>query len=414
MAMTLDRLIEAEPEEVGISSARLENITRLVHRHVDEGRLPGGATLIGRHGMVVYHDVYGSMDLEADKPLTNDTIYRIYSMTKPIVSVALMTLYEQGYFQLDDPVSKHVPEFKGLKLLAGGTAEMPQLREPVREMTVRDVLMHTSGLAGGANAATQVGAMYREAKLPGITAEGATVKDTIRILGTMPLVYDPGTQWLYSVATDVVGYLCEVFSGQPLDKFLDESIFKPLGMVDTGFHAPAEKHDRLAANYRPGREGESSLVLMDAPSSSRFAQPQTYFSGVGGLVSTMHDYMRFCKMLSNEGELDDIRILGPRTLELMAMNHLPGNRDMASMSSSGYSEISRFGQGFGLGFSVLLDPVESAILGTPGEYGWGGAAGTVFFISPADDLFLIFMTQLMQAQFVRRELRVMTYASLLD
>jgi CubicO group peptidase (beta-lactamase class C family) len=414
MVKTLDTLIETDPEDVGLSSARLEKLTDLVHRHVDEGRLPGAITLIGRRGKVAHFDVYGSMDLEAQKPMQADTIVRIYSMTKPIVSVALMMLYEEGCFQLDDPASKHIPEFKNLKVFAGGTAEVPLLREPAREMTVRDLLMHTSGMLGFANATTPVGQLYRDAKLPSISAENQTLRDLIVKLGTLPLQFDPGTQWLYSLATDAVGYLVEVFSGLPLDRFLDERILGPLGMTDTGFHAPQAKHDRLAANYRPGRQGEPSLVLQDAPATSRFAVPQTYFSGVGGLVSTAHDYMRFCKMLANGGELEGVRILGPRTIKLMATNHLAGDKDMAAMSSSGYSEVARYGQGFGLGFSVLLNPVESATLGTPGEYGWGGAAGTVFFVNPAEDLFVVFLTQLMMAQFVRRELRVMTYASIID
>ncbi|HEX5369704.1 MAG TPA: serine hydrolase domain-containing protein [Dehalococcoidia bacterium] len=414
MVRTIDSLIEAEPEQVGLSSARLASLTRLVHGQVDEGQLPGSITLIGRHGKVAYFDVYGSMDLEAKKPMQADTIVRIYSMTKPIVSVALMMLYEEGYFQLDDPASKHIPEFKNLKVFASGTAEVPLMREPAREMTVRDLLMHTSGLLGFANATTPVGQLYRDAKLPSITAENQTLRDLIKKLGTLPLQFDPGTQWLYSIATDVVGYLVEVFSGQPLDQFLQERILGPLGMDDTGFHVPESKHERFAANYRSGREGESTLMLQDAAAGSRFAVPQTYFSGVGGMVSTAHDYMRFCKMLANGGLLDGVRILGPRTIQLMAMNHLPGGKDMAAMSNAGYSEVARYGQGFGLGFSVLLNPVEAATLGTPGEYGWGGAAGTVFFVNPAEDLFVVFLTQLMAAQFVRRPLRVMTYASIID
>ena len=414
MVRTLDTLIETEPEDVGLSSAKLHNITRLTHEAVDAGRVPGTITLVARHGKVAYCDLYGSMDREASKPMALDTIFRIYSMTKPIVSVALMMLYEEGRFQLDDPASKHIPQLKGLQVFAGGTAEVPRLRDAAREMTIRDLLMHTAGLQGMANASTPVGQLYLQAKVPSITAENATLSDLITKLAGLPLVYDPGTQWLYSLATDVVGYLVEVLSGQPLDRFLQERILAPLGMVDTGFHVPESEIERFAANYRPGREGEPQLVLQDAPRTSRFAVPQTFFSGVGGLVSTVHDYTRFCKMLANGGELEGRRILGPRTIQLMAMNHLPGGSDIASMSEGGYSEVNRAGTGFGLGFSVLLDPAAQQVLGTLGEYGWGGAAGTVFFINPAEDLFVVFMTQLMMAAPLRRELRVVTYSSIVD
>jgi CubicO group peptidase (beta-lactamase class C family) len=233
-------------------------------------------------------------------------------------------------------------------------------------------------------------------------------------LGTLPLVFDPGKYWLYSIATDVVGRLIEVLSGQRLDAFLKERILDPLGMPDTGFDVPESHWHRLAACYAPGPAGGPKLVLDDAPATSHYRNPHDFLSATGGMVSTMADYARFARMLANGGELDGARIIGPRTLSFMASNHLPDGRDMASMNLGGYSEISRWGQGFGLGFSVLLDPAKAGTVGTPGEYGWSGAAGTTFFISPGEDMFAVFMTQLMRAQPLRRELRTTIYGAITE
>jgi len=403
--------VETEPEDVGLSSARLANLTAVVHRAVDDGRIPGGMTLVGRRGKVAYYDAYGSMDLEAGKPLADDTIFRIYSMTKPIVSVALMMLYEEGLFQIDDPVSKHLPQMKNVKVFAGGTPEEPLLRDPSREMTVRDVLSHTSGLGRGRGGDTPISQMYRAANLPHSGGHSGTLASMIDTLSTLPLVFDPGTQWLYSVSTNVVGRLVEVLSGQPLDRFLEQRILAPLGMSDTGFDVPASEHHRLAACYAPGIRG---LVLDDAPATSHYTAPHDFLSATGGMVSTMHDYLQFARMLANGGELGGHRILGPRTIQYMASNHLAGGKDMSAMTGGGYSEISRAGQGFGLGFSVLLDPVKAGVIGTPGEYGWSGAAGTTFFVSPGEEMFAIFMTQLMRAQPLRRELRSTIYGAITE
>jgi CubicO group peptidase (beta-lactamase class C family) len=413
-----DSLLEAAPEEAGLSSSRLANLGRITHDAVDAGKVAGAIALVGRRGKVVYQDVYGSMDREAGKPMALDTIFRIYSMTKPIASVALMMLYEEGRFQLDDPASMYIPEFKDQKVLAGGSAERPDLREPIRPASVRDHLMHTAGLPGlGLPPEAPIAEIYRQASLPGITAKDATLRDLIVKLGKLPLAYDPGTQWVYSPSTDVVAYLVEVLSGQRFDEFLKQRIFEPLGMTDTGFHVPESQLQRFAANYRLGENG---LELSDAPGSSAFARPQTYFSGVGGLVSTAADYTRFCKMLANGGELDGERILGPLTLRLMATNHLSGGRDMKEMG--GGSRIARPGTGFGLGFAVLLDPAAAGVIGTPGEYYWSGAANTAFFVNPAEDLFVILLTQMMTnpqlegsiSQQLQRQMRVIAYTSIID
>ncbi len=390
-------LLDAQPEEAGLSSQRLASISALAQRYVDERKIPGAITAIARRGRLVHFETYGSMDDEAAKPMAADTIFRIASMTKPIASVALMTLYEEGRFQLDDPASRFVPALGGLKVRDGTS-----VRAAPRDMTVADLLRHTSGL-GGSSA------------LNGTLHQG-TLDDLIDRLRELPLLCDPGSAWNYGLSTDVVGYLCQVIGNRRLDEFLAERIFLPLGMKDTGFSvAPSQAH-RLAAGYRFGEGDEPAYVLNDAPATSRFARPATYHSGAGGLVSTAADYQRFCKMLANGGELDGARILGPRTLRFMTLNHLPGGRDLAALSSDGPTETAREGVGFGLGFAVLLDPRLSQTIGTPGEYYWGGAHSTAFFISPADELIALFLTQLTPSSSypVRRELRAAVYGALLD
>jgi CubicO group peptidase (beta-lactamase class C family) len=414
--------IEAEPEEVDISSARLAQLTDVMKRHVDAHDIPGFATLVGRHGKVVQFETYGSMDDEAHKPLSEDTIYRIYSMTKPIASVALMTLFEESRFHLDEPASKYIPELRDLKVYAGGPAESYDVRRPAREPSIRDMLTHTPGFTSYqpgplTGVPTQI---HQNAKIGGIPPTG-TLHDQMVRFGQMPLEVDPGTHFIYSVGTDVVARLCEVLSGESFDRFLQERIFDPLGMVDTSFYVPADKTDRLMANYRPKSPvftPGAGYELFDAPATSNFArQDGTYFSGVGGLCSTMHDYMRFTKMLSNHGSLDEASIIGPRTLDLMTVNHLPGGKDLSEVSLRPLGPTTTNpGTGFGLGFAVLQDPAAAQIIGTPGEYYWSGAASTHFFVSPDDDLFAIFMTQLMGAMGAPfgRELRTSVYQALLD
>ncbi|HVV20454.1 MAG TPA: serine hydrolase domain-containing protein [Pseudonocardiaceae bacterium] len=397
--------VEAAPEDVGMSTERLRTVTRLVHGYVDERRYAGTVTLVARHDKVVHLDVYGAADRERGVPIRPDTIFRIYSMTKPIASVALMTLYEEGRFQLDDPVAAYLPEWRDLRVL---TDDGP--REPARPMTVRDLLTHMSGLVGG-NDRSPVGDRYRAMGIGGIDNHAGTLAETVTALADVPLRVDPGTRWIYGISTDIVGRLCEVLSGLPFDRFLEQRICTPLGMADTGFTVCDT--DRFSALYTPGDDG--GLDLLDDPATTRYAGDRTYLSGSAGLVSTAHDYLRFCRMLTRGGELDGVRILGPRTLRLMTANHLPGNRDLTSFAVSG-GETSRKGQGFGLGFGVLLDQTVAQVTGTPGEIFWGGAASTAFFVSPADDLIVIFLTQLRPSSTypIRRQLRATVYASLLD
>ncbi len=421
MVQTLEaaKLIEAEPEDVGLSTSKLGNVSRLVQGYIDDKKIPGAISMVARRGKVVHFETYGKMDEEAGKEMTPDTIFRIYSMTKPIASVALMTLYEEGRFQLDDPASRFIPEWKNLKVFAGGSADDPDLRAPARPMSIRDLLMHMSGLAGGLGApeASPTSELFRRAGVRGLGQEGAhTLADMVRKVATVPLQFDPGTSWNYGISTDVVGYLCEVISGLPFDRFLQERIFQPLRMVDSGFQVPESEKDRFAACYRRGGENEPSYILQDAPAESPYTKPRTYFSGAGGMVSTAADYMRFCKMLANGGELDGARILGKRTVDFMATNHLPEGGDLASIGMSRFNETTMDGIGFGLGFAVLMDPAKAQIIGTPGEYYWGGAASTAFFINPQEDLIMVFLTQLLpsSAYAFRRELRATIYTSIID
>lgn len=407
-----DSFVEADPEDVGMSSAGLANVSRLVQGYVDDGKYPGAICLVARRGKVVHSVTYGDMDVERGKPMRPDTIFRIFSMTKPIASVALMTLYEEGRFQLDDPASKFIPELADVKVFDGGTADDYQVREPARRMTVRDLLMHTSGLAAF-NGRSPVGELYRRAGIRAAESE-STLAAMVAKLGSIPLQADPGAQWIYGISTDLVAYLCEVLSGMPFDRYLRERIFEPLGMVDTGFGVPADKVDRFAACYGP-QDGSPRYTLIDDPVTSAYTRPRTFFSGVSGLVSTAADYLRFCRMLANGGELDGARVLGPRTLRLMTANHLPGGVDLTAMAEFG-GETKRHGQGFGLGFGVLLDQTVAQTIGTAGEFFWGGAASTAFFVTPAEDLIAIFLTQFRPsaAYPIRRELRATIYSSIVD
>lgn len=407
-----DSFVEADPEDVGMSSAGLANVSQLVQGYVDDGKYPGAICLVARRGKVVHSVTYGDMDVERGKPMRPDTIFRIFSMTKPIASVALMTLYEEGRFQLDDPASKFIPELADVKVFDGGTADDYQVREPARRMTVRDLLMHTSGLAAF-NGRSPVGELYRRAGIRAAESE-STLAAMVTKLGSIPLQADPGAQWIYGISTDLVAYLCEVLSGMPFDRYLRERIFEPLGMVDTGFGVPADKVDRFAACYGP-QDGSPRYTLIDDPVTSAYTRPRTFFSGVSGLVSTAADYLRFCRMLANGGELDGARVLGPRTLRLMTANHLPGGVDLTAMAEFG-GETKRHGQGFGLGFGVLLDQTVAQTIGTAGEFFWGGAASTAFFVTPAEDLIAIFLTQFRPsaAYPIRRELRATIYSSIVD
>ena len=371
----------AAPEDVGISSQRLTFLHDGMQGLVDEGRLAGITTMIARQGRVVDFQTYGFRDLEAEDSMEEDAIFRIYSMSKPVTGVALMMLYEEGKFQLDDPVEEYIPEFEGLMVAEDWGADGPELVEADHPMTIRELMTHTSGFAYGIGAPGPVDSLYAAR---GVLSRDQTLKDMIDKLAEMPLRHQPGTRWYYSISVDVQGYLVEVLSGQPFDEFLEERIFGPLGMVDTGFHVPEVDHHRFVQYYdyddegglvaSPGTEGEAG--------SRPYLDPTTFFSGGGGLVSTTTDYMRFSQMLLNGGELDGVRILSPTTVELMSRDQL----------AEGISGPGR-GRGFGLDFAVVTDPFPSAVYRSDGEYSWGGAAGTWFWIDPVEELIFVGMIQ---------------------
>ncbi len=379
-----------QPEAVGLSRERLQRIDRhLERRYLAPGKIAGALTLVARKGQVAYLSPLGEMDLARGKPMAEDTLFRIYSMTKPITSVALMMLYEHGLFQLDDPVHKLIPEWRDLRVYRLGKHPSWVTDPCERPMSIRDLFIHTSGLTYGFMERTNVDHAYRRL---GIGRESQkNLREMVESLAEVPLEFSPGTRWNYSVSTDVLGYLVEVLSGMPLDEYYRSQIFEPLGMVDTAFQVPPEKLHRFAANYTRGRD--KSLRLEDDPETSAFVKPVSFFSGGGGLVSTAADYLRFCRMLLNGGELDGARILGRKTIELMTLNHLPEGKDLTELALGRFAETTYEGVGFGLGFSVQLDCAKSQLVGSPGEYAWGGAASTVFWIDPSEELIVIFMTQ---------------------
>jgi CubicO group peptidase (beta-lactamase class C family) len=402
-----------KPEDVGMSGQQLERIEKhLKTRYVDPGKITGCLTMVARKGQIAYLQPMGLMDRERNKPMTEDTIFRIYSMTKPITSVALMMLYEEGRFQLADPVWKFIPEWRNLRVYVMGNCPNFITTRPSRHMTIRDLFTHTSGLTYGFMERTNVDAAYRKVVIQEQGKNRGTLKDMIDKLATLPLEFSPGDYWNYSVSTDVLGYLVEVMSGMRFDEYLKSRILAPLGMVDTGFYVPPEKHDRFAANYE--RTPDKKLRLIDDPVKGIFSQPGTFFSGGGGLVSTASDYFRFCQMVLNGGELNGVRILGRKTVEYMTTNHLPDNKDMASMSVSTYEQVAPEGSGFGLGFSVILSPVNAGVIGSTGECSWGGAASTAFWIDPVEDMIVIFLTQFMPSGLFnfRGQLKTIIYPAL--
>ncbi|WP_424137953.1 serine hydrolase domain-containing protein [Roseomonas chloroacetimidivorans] len=407
----MDMNMQADAAELGLSRQRLARIDGWMDRYVEEGKLPGLGVTVMRRGRIAYSRRTGLADRERGTPVAEDTIFRIYSMTKPLTSVAIMMLYEEGRFQLDDPITRFLPYFANQRVLTGGSRGKLETVPAVRDITFRDLLTHTSGLTYGFMESTLVDALYRSEGVDFQTSD-ATLAEAVELAARQPLIAQPGTAWNYSIATDVLGHLVAVISGRPFEEFLQERVIGPLGMVDTAFHVPAEKLPRFAANY--GRGPDGALKLIDDPATSRFATPRKICSGGGGLCSTASDYLRFCQMMLNKGELDGLRLLGRKTVELMTTNHLGG--DMAAMGQPRFSESSYEGIGFGLGFSVMLDPARAQVLGTPGEYAWGGAASTAFWIDPAEEMAVILLTQFMPSSTypIRRELRVLTYQAIID
>lgn len=400
------------PDRVGLSATRLERVVEHLKGYVDDGRLPGWQLLVARSGRIALQENYGLRDVAAQAPVTDDTVFRIYSMTKPVTSVALMTLYEQGRFQLDDPIGRHIPELAELEVFETGGEHDFRTLPTERPVTVRDLLTHTAGFTYGFMHAHPVDALYRARGIGGVASTG-TLADMVRQLGELPLLFQPGARWSYSVATDICGHLIERLADKPLDAYFREAILDPLGMDDTDFFVRPENHERFAACYE--REGDG-FRLVDDPTTSSFLERPDFLAGGGGLVSTAADYLRFCQMVLGGGELGGERILGRKTLSLMRMNHLPTGDDLASMGQAVFSETRYDGIGFGLGWSVLLDPARAQVSGSIGELAWGGLASTCFWIDPDEDLAVIFLTQLIPSSSypVRRELRALVYQALVD
>ena len=399
----------------GLDRERLGRLERHLHsRYVEAGKISGCVTLVAHRGEVVHLSALGMMDREFGKPMGVDSIFRIYSMSKPITSVAMMQLHERGMFQLHDPVSRFIPEWRDLRVWDGGEYPDYVTRPPERAMTMGDLLSHQSGLTYGFQGGpVEEGYFAREVYRAG-TMRGRDLRSMVERLGELPLKFSPGEHWNYGLSTDVCGYLIEVISGQRFDVYLEEQIFGPLGMVDTGFHVPADRHERLAANYEHGPDGR--LRQTDLFGADEFLEPPTFLSGGGGLVSTAQDYWRFCQMMLNGGTLDGSRILGPKTVELMTMNHLPGNAELSSRALGTWADPSNDGIGFGLGFAMALDLPRIQNSGSVGEYWWEGSASTIFWIDPVEELVVVFMTQFMpsDAYDFRDQIKQVLYPGLLE
>ena len=418
-----------KPERQGFSSERLEKLTQLMNAKVEDGTMVGGMGMIARNGKIIYSQTYGQADREAGKAMTDDAIYRIYSMTKPITGVALMMLYEEGKFRLNDPIAMYIPEMANLQvalstagtgIVSDGTTSttigsgdeslVGQTRKPTRQPTIRDLMTHTAGLTYGVFGNTEVDQAYRKAGLLG----DMDLKEFVTALGKLPLQYDPGSQWHYSVSVDVQGYLVEVLSGMKFSEFLQQRIFGPLDMKDTAFKVNEGNKDRLTQLYKP--EGVtadnyfspatgSGLEVADAFISAGYIYGGKFESGGAGLIATARDYLRFSQMMLNGGELDGVRILSPKTVDLMTTNHI-GDMGLG---------FGRKGVGFGLDFAVVLNPCEVGEVSSAGEYNWGGAAGTRFWIDPQEQLIGLFMVQSIPHRTrLADDFKVMTYQALVE
>ncbi len=412
-----------KPEAVGLSASRLARLDAVMrHRYVDSGRLPGLLTMVYRRGQLAHASMLGHMDPERGKPMREDAIFRIYSMSKPVTAVALMMLVEEGLIGLDDDVATHIPSWRNLGVYATGVPSLVPggpsgfLTTPLkRPMKVVDLATHTSGLTYGFMNRTSVDRAYREARVAEFNTDGG-LDAMIEQLARLPLEFSPGTAWNYSVSIDVMGYLVQKLSNTRFGEFLRTRLFEPLGMTDTAFWCPPEKIGRFTSCYQP-REG-GGLKLQDDAGKSTYAAPPSLESGGGGLVSTAHDYMRFCRMMLHGGSLEGVQILSPKTVALFSVNHLPENKELADMAPPGlFSEAGYSGIGFSIGCGVTVNVVRTRLPGTPGEFFWGGAASTAFWIDPREDLAVVFMTQVLGSDArltLRRDLRTLVYSAMTE
>jgi CubicO group peptidase (beta-lactamase class C family) len=391
------------PESTGISTKRLERLHTGMQSYVDSSRVTGLSTLLYRHGKTVDYFSCGMANIEANLPIAEDTLFRIYSMTKPITAAAVLMLLEEGKLRLTDPASRFVPAFRNLMVAENPRDGKTKLIKPVREITIRDLLTHTSGLTYGLYGTDWVDEQYKKVLWPAVEAnQNLPIAEFVDIALTLPLVFQPGTDFRYSISLDVLGLIIQIISGMPFGEFLQQRIFKPLGMKDTAFYVPQEKAGRFASTYSPDING--GLRCSDPATGSKFLNPNRYQAGGGGLVSTMGDYLQFARMLLGEGEVDGNRLLGRKTIEMMRANHLP----------TGILPFGQPGYGYGLGVGVYVDPVKGGVLGSPGHFGWSGAAGTYFWVDPLEDLICILMTQITPPPpQLSEDLRTLVYQSLL-
>ena len=405
--------MKVDAEAAGMDPGRLSRIDEhLKSRYVEPGKIAGCQVAVVRKGSVAHYGAYGFADRERQLPVAEETIWRIYSMTKPVTGVALMTLYEKGHFQLTDPVSRFIPEWKDMKVAERGADGEKHLVEPERPVQIRDLMMHTAGIGYGQdNAGIDT---VRIGERGGLRMD-RDLESLVARLATTPLRFHPGRHWLYSLGLDVCGRLVEIMSGRRFDQYLADEIFGPLGMVDTAFSVPESSVGRFAASY--GRNSKKELRLVDDPVSSSYLSQPSFLGGGGGLVSTMGDYLKFASMLLGGGEVDGHRILGRKTVELMTVNHLHGGATLTDMAlPGGYGEVGFEGMGFGLSMAVNVGPAESGGIGSPGDFMWGGAASTTFWVDPAEDLTVVFMTQLLPSGTFnfRGQLRSLVYPAIVD
>jgi CubicO group peptidase (beta-lactamase class C family) len=407
-----DLQIDVAASDVGMSQPRLDRIDRHFRRYVDDGRLTGWLLAVARDGKVVHLANYGMRDREASLPVSTDTVWRLASMTKPITSVAAMMLYEEGAFELKDPVSEWIPSFGDMRVYRSGSSNSPDLRPATEKMRVWHLLTHTSGLTYGFQYAHPVDAMYRAAGFEWGNPPGVDLAGCCELWAAQPLLFEPGSEWNYGVSTDVLGRLIEVVSGQNLAAFFRDRIFEPLGMTDTSFDA-ADHIDRLAAPYLANPTGADSPPIRIP--GDVLASPPEMLSGGGGLVGTAADYLRFSEMMRRGGELDGMRLLSSRTVSYMTRNHLPGGADLEEFGRPLFAETTFDGVGFGLGVSVVTDAQAGKVLTSKGEYGWGGAFSTAWWVAPEEDLSVLFFTQLLPSSThpIRSQLKQLVYQALL-
>jgi CubicO group peptidase (beta-lactamase class C family) len=407
-------LVEVEPAEVGLAEDRLSRIDEHFGRYVEDGRLRGWSLLLSRRGRIAHLAKRGLADAEAGREVEYDTLWRIFSMTKPITAVAAMSLYEEGLISLSDEVSRYIPAFADVRVWAGGSALAPRTVPATEPVRVWHLLSHTSGLTYGFMQQHPVDAMYRAVGSDLGQPARMDLAELCELWAAQPLLFQPGSEWAYSVSSDVLGRVVEVAAGKSLDQVFVERILEPLGMTETTWWVEGSDTDRLAALYTPVPK-VGGTTRADGLGSAALRRPG-HWSGGGGLISTLADYHRFTQMLLRGGELDGARVLSPRTLAYMARNHIPGGRDLAAFGRGQFGEAQYEGMGYGLGFGVVQDPILLKVPASPGEFNWGGAASTSFWVDPVEEITCIFMTQLLPSNTypIRPHLRQLVMQSIVD